>query len=331
MNDTILNAEQEGIISKVEKLLALARNNPNENEAQSATEKAMELLAAYNLDMASIGKQTSNRKDQKLKGGLYSWQRELWNAVAQLNFCKYWFIRGLARGQSYEHRILGRVENVASTKVMAEYLQDTIERLATDYGKKAYPGASRFIRELIIYREGMAYRIAERLRELRRQRINEERRKQEEARTRHSHGGFALVLADVIQTEDDLNEDYLHGLEPGTTGKRRAEEKARQAAAMDAYNKRMAEEQAKWDLFAKTNPEEAKRIVAERKRAIRERDAKWAAQDAKRAKAMTRPRKMTRAEERMSSPEFYAGYDKGNEVGLDRQIDGDDQPRLGRR
>ena len=324
MTEAILNAEQEGIIAKVEKLLALAKNNPNENEAESATSKAMELLAAYNLDMASIGKQTTNRKDQKLKGGLYSWQRELWNAVAELNFCKYWFIRGLAKGQAYEHRILGRVENVASMKVMAEYLQDTVERLAVEYGKKAYPGSSRFIRELIIYREGIAYRLADRLRTLRAERIQEERRKRDEAATRHSHGGFALVLADVIQTEDDLNEDYLNGLEPGTTGARRAAEKARQAAALAKWQEEMDKQKKYWE----DHPEE----YAEHKRQIAERDAKWAAEDAKRAKrrstAPARPRRMTREEQRQNSPEFWAGYEKGNEVGLDRQIATDNTKRI---
>lgn len=320
-----LSAEQEGIIAKVEKLLSLARNNPNENEAESATAKAMELLAAYNLDMAQIGKpQGSNRKDQKLKGGLYSWQRNLWNAVAELNFCRYWFIRGLTKGSAYEHRILGRTENVIAMKVMAEYLQDTVERLAVEYGKKAYPGASRFIKELIIYREGVAYRLAERLRELRRQRINEERRKQEEAKTRHSHGGFALVLADVIQTEDDLNNDYIMGWEPGTTANNRAAEKERQRLAMEAYEKKMAE-QAEWDRL---HPEEA----AKRKKANDEYWAKVMAEDAKKAKrrktAAARPQRMSRAEQRMSTHEFYAGYNKGDEVGLGQQIDHNETKRI---
>ena len=326
MVEVHLNAEQEGVIAKVEKLLALARNNPNEHEAESAANLAMKLLEAYNLDMAVIGKtpKGDKRSDTKLKGGLYSWQRNIWNATAELNFCRYWFIRGLQKGQAYEHRILGRAENVTGTKIMAEYLQETIERLAVEHGKKAYPGASRFIRELIIYREGIAYRLAERLRALRNERLSEERRKAEEAATRPSHGGFALVLASVIQTEDDLNEDYLNGLEPGTTGKRRAEQAVRQAQYSAEYKAKMEAQQKYWD----EHPAE----YEAHKKAQQALYDKWAKEDAAKAKrrktAVDRPERLSRAEQRMRSPEFWSGYDKGNDVGLDRQIDGKAQQRI---
>jgi len=324
MVEAVLTPEQEGIIAKVEKLFALAKNNPNENEAESAAAKAMDLLAAYNLDMASVGKpQGSNRKDTKLKGGLYTWQRNVWNAVAELNFCKYWFIRDLAKGQAYEHRILGRVENVASTCVMADYLQDAIERLAVEYGKENYPGQSRFIKSLIIYREGLAGRISERLRELRRERLNEERRKQEEARTRHSHGGFALVLADVIQTEDDLNNDYLMGWEPGTTAKNRAESEARRAKAMEQYYAEVEKQQKYWD----EHPEEFARHKAEQQRQY-EKWEKENARKAERRKTAVTEKKPSRAEQRMNDPNYWRGYQKGNEVGLDRQIDNTETKRI---
>ena len=44
-------SEQE-IMNKVQKLLALAGNNPNENEAQAAYAKAQAIIAEYNLDMS---------------------------------------------------------------------------------------------------------------------------------------------------------------------------------------------------------------------------------------------------------------------------------------
>lgn len=45
----------EKIIEKIEKLLALAEKNPNENEAMSAALKAQELIAKYNIDIATLG------------------------------------------------------------------------------------------------------------------------------------------------------------------------------------------------------------------------------------------------------------------------------------
>lgn len=45
---------KESLMKKVEKLLALAGNNPSEEEAQSAMLKAQKLIAEYNLDMSNL-------------------------------------------------------------------------------------------------------------------------------------------------------------------------------------------------------------------------------------------------------------------------------------
>ena len=45
---------KKNIISKIEKLLALAGNNPSEAEAQAALLKAQQLMAEHNLDMAQF-------------------------------------------------------------------------------------------------------------------------------------------------------------------------------------------------------------------------------------------------------------------------------------
>lgn len=42
------------MLDKVQKLLALAGNNPSEEEAKAAAMKAQELIAKYNLDMSSL-------------------------------------------------------------------------------------------------------------------------------------------------------------------------------------------------------------------------------------------------------------------------------------
>ena len=45
---------REKILEKIEKLLALAGNNPRENEAISAALKAQELMAKYNIELADL-------------------------------------------------------------------------------------------------------------------------------------------------------------------------------------------------------------------------------------------------------------------------------------
>lgn len=44
------------IVDKIEKLLALANNNPNENEAQLALLKAQKLMAEYNIELSSLSR-----------------------------------------------------------------------------------------------------------------------------------------------------------------------------------------------------------------------------------------------------------------------------------
>lgn len=85
-----LTDEQRKAIEQVEKLLRLAGKNQNENESAAAAAKAQELLLKHNLDMSIVeqnsGASSGKREDIKFAGGLYHYQRELWGAVAKLNF-----------------------------------------------------------------------------------------------------------------------------------------------------------------------------------------------------------------------------------------------------
>lgn len=331
--DRELSDEALAVIEKVKKLLALASNNPNEAEAEAASAKAMELLEAYNLSMAALdarGKQDNTRKDTKRKGGLYEWQRDLWRVVCALNFCRYWSVKGQTKGSTYEHRILGRRENVISAEVMAEYLQQTIERLAQEWAKDR--GYNVFCRDAIAYREGMSTRLRYRLNDIRWKKLREEReRAQERTAAAPQPGagpvGNALVLASVVQSEEDLNMDYLNGWEPGTTSRRRAEDKARQAAAMA---------RAEEILKARDAAEEADpRLKEQRLAAERELDEEYQAglkRAQKKAEAAARRRErngttqeryraLTAKERREATRGFADGYNKGGDISLDKQID----------
>lgn len=330
MNATLSPAAVTAI-DKITKLLALAGNNPNEAEAAVATAKAMELMATYNLDMITLGQgnaPTDNtRKDEYLSGGLYGWQRDLWNAVCELNFCKYWFVRGLAKGSKYEHRVLGSQANVASAKVMAEYLQQTIERLAQRWAKEqGYK--SCFVREAIAYREGMAMRIGGKLWDMRNESFREERKRAAEAaQRRESTGGnahrrdvhhgdgnsTALVLSDVVNTEADLNDDYLEGVPPGTNARRRKEWEAKieasKAARIEAERLQDEAEETNPALKAERLAREAKAEAEFQKRLDKERNRK------------ERPRAKTAAEKRQDLNGYWIGYEAGKNVGLDTQVD----------
>jgi len=324
--DIQFDAKTEAVIDKVRKLLALANNNDNEHQAEAAANKARELLEAYNLDMAIVNKAHNTfapRDKQILRGGLYTWQRELWYQVAQLNFCKYWYYKGTKAGQQYQHEVLGSKANVIATQVMANYLQEATERLARRWVHENRPGRSIFIKEAIAFREGVANRLITRLYTIRIDRLREEEARIKKEREANASAGIftenALVLSDVINTEEDLNNDHLYGDPPGTSARRRKEREARQAAAEKAAAEEMRR-QAEWDA---AHPEEAKarrkKEDAERKRRS---DEYWD-KESKR-----RPRKMTAEEERRQMGSYRTGYNKGDEISLDKQVDHNPTKRL---
>lgn len=84
----------ETILKRLQGLLNLAAKNSNPEEAASAAAKAQELLARYNLTAESVeqGRAAADGKREQaaVDGGTYAWQRELWGAVARLNFCLHW-------------------------------------------------------------------------------------------------------------------------------------------------------------------------------------------------------------------------------------------------
>lgn len=305
------------IIERLKKLLALAQNNDNEHQAAAAMEKLQELLEAYNLDMLALGSsgKGAQRTDKQRKGGLYSWQRRLWENVAKLNFCYYMSIRGLKKGSVYEHRVIGSHANVIATEMMAAYLQDTVERLAQQWAKDNYY-KSVFVRDAIAYREGMADRISERLQirrdeQVRKARAEEEERKRNAARDNVDPGTTALTIVDVISTEADFNSDYLNGWEMGTTARKRHEQELRNKAWRAEYDRKRA---------AMTDAEkEAERIANEKWWAEH---AKKEAARAKRRKKDVEPRyrRATPEEERRSLGSYYEGRSKGEAVNLDQQV-----------
>lgn len=197
------NPEEIKILEKVEALLRLAAKNTSEAEAASASAKAMELLTAYNLSVDDVGKggksSDAKREQQKIKGGMYQYQRDLWSIISKLNFCLYWTIEhkvprtirrrnnwtGLMEdrvvdGKEFRHTVVGKRMNVKATMMMAQYLETTIERLV----KERYPlNSQRFMSDAVAYREGMADTLYNRLSDKREEMVRDEKRRAAEENT----------------------------------------------------------------------------------------------------------------------------------------------------
>ncbi len=323
------DAEVEGIVRKVQKLLSLAAKNGNEAEAASAAAKAQELLAAYNLDLSTIEQasgDTGKREDARVRGGMYVYEREMWEAIAQLNFCFYFTLRlrhkterkdrhGFPRttyGWRFEHKIIGRVVNTTSTKVLGQYLQGTV-------------AASAVAGRIVAYREGMSDRVGEKLAERRRHLMSEEAKKaaklEADAR-RAARAGVStattLTLVDVAKSEEAANYDFMHG-DGAWARKQQAEAEweagwEKRRAARAAAERAAEAEYARW---AEANPEEAK------KEAARVRANERAAERRASRGGGRRYRASTDRERRQSSSYYVSGYDKGDSISLEPQVDKD--------
>lgn len=283
-------AEQdEKLIDRIGKLLAKAAASKFPEERDLFQSKAMAMIADNNLDMAAIemggsSAKAAKRTDEKRAGGLYNWQRELWKAVAELNFCmyfnlytynpdkvsKYWSRKygGVANvpehrrgGYSFQHRLVGRTVNVALTQTMADYLEGAIERhLKEELHDR---GEHLFSEWANGFRTGAADEVISKLIARRREILAEEKAKEmahEAALRAKGAAGHStdrgLTLASVAETEKAGNYDMLHG--EGAYAKRLA----RMAAAAEAN--RIAQE--KYTKWAKENPEEARKEEEEQEK-----------------------------------------------------------------
>ena len=127
-------SRRDSVIRVVRGLLSLgdSNNNDNENEAMLSMEKASYLMAKYNLTMDDL---YTDKDEQRIEdrivetgGSRAQWTRTIWNATSQLNFCKYYSSKN--RVIALTHVLIGTQGNVESTKIMAQYLTETVENMA---------------------------------------------------------------------------------------------------------------------------------------------------------------------------------------------------------
>ncbi len=325
-HETELSDEAQAVVEKAAKLLAVAAKTTSAPEAAAFSAKAMALLAQYNLDVAVVERASKDgpngsgkRKQDEVRGGMYEYQRELWRALAQLNFCVYFCVAhsversyprkladgtrvtGAFWGKEHRHTLVGRVVNVVMTRNIGQYLEVATERLVAE----RFPlNRQRFCREAVAFREGIAEELVDRLRARRL-----ERKQEEQARAaRAAAGGSseqALTIADVEKREHDANMDELYG--EGWSAQQAAERAEKARARKEA-------EQA-WTTWAEANPEEAARMEkAERDRARRSsgRSRGW------RYRA---PKAPTAREERSSTGYFAQGRDAAAKISLEVQAE----------
>lgn len=317
-----MDTDKTDVIRRVEGLLRLAGKNPNEHEAAAAHAKAMRLLEEHNLSLSNVdetGEGSGRRADERVTGGFYEFEQRLWRSVGELNFCMVWHQHSWVkrttmdakamRIQSYHRRhnilrghfyIVGRVVNIASTRVMSQYLLQVAERLVRE--RLAERGVTERIntqlrtRWAVSFREGIVEGLIEKIEDRRRVALSEERARLRAAQKMAMEGASTatgVTLASVTSTEYDANADFVFG--EGWSTRRAAERASR------AMWRRMSEdEQTQW---AVDHPEEARARAAEDRAARRSRPYSGSG----------------RAEKERDWGAFRAGHQASADIGIDQQ------------
>lgn len=319
------------VVDKIAKIFQLAEKNPNKEEAAAAMAKGQEMLAAYNLDMTTIEQNsgdTGKRLDEKVTGGMYKYQRQLWTHLAELNFCMYWtmLVRvkpgtpQAKRGRIYthEHRLVGRQVNCIATRNMGSYLEGVINRLCIErMGGEQRSGF--YSSWAVAFREGIADSVMQKVRQRRRGQQEEEQRKADEAKERAERAGIsvatALTIKGVKDAEEIANYDFLNGA--GAWAKREAQRAENQKRWAEIRAQEAAEEaaaEAAHAAWAKANPEEAAKKAEKERKAARKKEERRSYGGGFRYSAGP-----NKEEQRKESSAYWSGRDAGKSVSIDPQ------------
>ena len=129
----MITMDKTSILEKIEKLLALAGNNPSESEAQAALAKARELMAKHNIAEAEL---TGTTASEPLKESVSSvkiateWKRRLAELVAEHFRCKHFYY---TFKKSHKVVFFGFESDSKVAATIFEYLAKYVNRKAGNY------------------------------------------------------------------------------------------------------------------------------------------------------------------------------------------------------
>lgn len=321
------------VIDRLRKLMAMAERG-TEHEAALAGERMQAVMQEYNLTRADIGQEdgpedpTKVRREEKKhdRSALYVYQQDLMKTVGKNNFCIY--VLGSRRvfdkdGRFIDHSdperrrykrskchvLVGRSENVTAAILMYDYLIDAMERVMPYVGMKRRSSDAR------LWLLGCTHRVCERL--------VAQRTGAEVSRGVEADGTPGLVrLADLYGSEEDLNNDFKRGWEPGKTARLRREDARVKAEEMRLKKAGHCWEEA-WYLargqeVPSNVPQRMERETPEQEQARREAQAKRNNQYTSRSTGRSRDwtDKDQRNWDRKNSPAYKSGQRAGENIGL---------------
>lgn len=312
------------VLERMDKILALKKRAGTEGEMLAAAGMLQKLMEEHNLTLAEVERAGSAgsavREKAAAAGGMYEYQRRLWRAVGELNFCAYrrggeWITKRGKRRWRSQHLFVGRRVNVAATLAMGSYLQAAADRLCRERlearmlahdgsALTVNPQSQFFSTWAVAFREGVADRLIEKLQDRRQSLLDRAAREAELAaragRAEGAPASTALTLLDVAAQEDQGNYDFVHG--EGAWARCRAREAE--------YAREREQEEAAYTAWARAHPAEAKRKAAEEREEARK---YWA----RRSRLGTGG--PSGADRRQNSDAYDAGHRAGDRLGIDPQ------------
>lgn len=203
---------KESVVAKIQKLLALAKDNANENERNQAMDKAQRLMQQHNLDMSKV---MQNAATGQMKFEVDIFQSEIKRSIHRdlivLAACKLYYT-DVFIDTNNAYTFYGTPENIQVTISMAKWLAESIEREAKERGIPGGTPRNSFMR-------GAARSIFERAE----QKVKWEKEAGEVFNSESSQApGTALMV--IRNTLTKANEEYrdkhLGHLRKGRTGHR---------------------------------------------------------------------------------------------------------------
>lgn len=154
----------ENIISKIQKLFALAERGGTEAEAENAMRRAQEMLLKYNLSMADVASVDEPEEKTGIEmvpmDAKRNWEAYIMMGIAELYFCKS--ITHISKIQRY-YILVGKPSNIAVAKDVSKYIIRMALRLAAVYADDL-PGKRREAKAAFLM--GFGHRILERCRQM---------------------------------------------------------------------------------------------------------------------------------------------------------------------
>lgn len=191
--------KKEKAISKIQKLLGLAGNNPNEHERLRAMEAAYEMLAKHNLEMADVtGVDANLGPDARVINQSIKelWARDIWQDIGRLSFCRV--LWGGGGVKPWLPVIIGTFENSKATVEISNWLVKTIKSEA----RRVYKDDAARQRSFCTGAScAVAYKV-ERI-------LEAERRKAEQERIFRINRGECLPGTSIVKVRHDLQAENL--------------------------------------------------------------------------------------------------------------------------